>query len=750
MLGSDRFTFETPNVIDPGDLPPTQPQRVEAPKSSNSSSHSRTASVSDDSDEDHYREARHSAARLLSDIGDLDLTPSSPPSLSRSMARPYDPYDDDDDDAELGAHHSLPHVDDARLYAASLLVRDDEKRSPRTPKSPLNLTRTVRLRQPSTGDHLLRKRMLRIGGRVAIVLAVLAISIGIGVGVSSKRQGSASHLPSGGDLEERRDQVRSFLVDNGVTSQEALEETGSPQALAAEWITSKDLEQRQVPAMLHSQQRFVQRYVLAVLYYALGGDEWKEDLRWLTAEDECAWYDNRQIVDYVQTRMAFGVTCNEHLFVKNLFLPKNNLVGSLPPEIRFLTGLDLLSLPYNAINGRLPNEMAELTGLNYLDLKYNKISGYLPGWIGDLEELEVLGLSNNEFAGSVPVNFGTLARLKTLGLDDNALTGDLTFASHLDNLEYFWADRNLFEGFIGNDFLANMPKLRQLDLSFNALKGANVPEHLLQHPTLEVLDLSDNTMIGGIPDLVDDNMALQFLSLRKMGLHHPLPTTLPKLRRLTHLDLFGNEITGTIPNDLGEMVSLNYLFLGQNNFNATSFLPPFLSQLFNLRELSLSSTNIGGQLEGWLSYLKELRLLDLSNNSMVGEVPQEVWDLPELRYLLLNNNDFSGTVPTTATAAAKMQILSLYHTDLQGDVNYFCESNGKIDLLAADCTMTCSTECCPKCCKEGATDCFEGTVSTYLTWYEGMWEFNYTRASYSYDPAILQESGVAYIVNDQP
>lgn len=66
-------------------------------------------------------------------------------------------------------------------------------------------------------------------------------------------------------------------------SGDKLMEVGSPQFKAARWIAEED------PMQLHiNDSSFEQRYVMAVLYYSLDGDNWGAT-NWLSGESECDW-----------------------------------------------------------------------------------------------------------------------------------------------------------------------------------------------------------------------------------------------------------------------------------------------------------------------------------------------------------------------------------------------------------------------------------------------------------------------------
>ncbi|GKZ00680.1 hypothetical protein MPSEU_001020100 [Mayamaea pseudoterrestris] len=787
MLGPDRFAFETPNVIDPGDAPPSQPVRPDQPVGDDmgmngNGGSSTTSRNQDDASQktvptsNRYHDER--SVRLLRDIADLDLSPPT---------EPYDPYRDDrgdDDDLEGGAesssskHHSLPTVDDARMYAASLLQESSGRSGGR------DFQRTVKLRMPkmpvltsssrasvaktaippvseapyNPHRHLLRRQVMRQARKVCAVIVVVVVVVVIAVTVHNKRRGDAApslttatstadgsffNLRSqikGVDTKKRKQDIIAFLIDQTVTSHYDLDDADTPQSKAVDWLAQYDLLVRPVPTKLHSRQRFVQRYALATLYYALSGQQWTKNHKFLSSEDECGWFDEAPVNDYVSQTAAFGVTCDTNLAVQSLYVPDNNLQGSLPSELRFLSNLDMIALPNNAIRGTIPRELRSWSNLVYIDLKYNRISGMLPSWIGDLSNLEVLGLSNNEFAGGVPPNFGSLGRLKTLALDDNALTGDLEWVNHLTKLQYFYGERNSFTGQVNDNFLSELSSLKELDLSSTALLGDDFPLHLLKHPSLEILDLSHTQLKGSLPVIPSMNNVLQFLSLRHCNISGTIPPSLQQLQGLEHLDLTENAFGGTIPNVLGRLTNLKFLFLGRNNFDAMSEMPPLFSQLTDLRELSLESSNLSGRIPSWISYLEYLKLLNLSCNNMDGTIPPAIWDLPELTFVMLHDNQLSGEIPSDIQGAGKMQVLSLFNNSLTGDITYFCDANPDFSFIAPDCTVTCDTSCCEKCCKADEKECFRSELPMYLTEYEGAWEYGFDRASYSFDPDILENS----------
>jgi Leucine-rich repeat (LRR) protein len=796
MLGSDRFAFETPNVIDPGELPPSRPTRdPNDHRDRRGSAHSHTLSTSSPSSstdssvendvllpDETYRQVRASPARLLQSISDLELCPQTDVDGyygdGHDTSVPYDPYD-----AEYGEsvrnhtynesynHHrsfanqssaSLPTVEEARMHASALLV--DKRKGESKP-----LARTVRVGS-SSSQHLVRKRILALAKRFGLVAALIAVGIILSVALVSARKPQNGEGANDEVVMDRRESILVFLGENRYSDVEAMLTPGTPQFRAVEWMAEVDmLRTSETYAVLYNldgtpqevtdlSNRFLQRYVLVLFYYATQSSTgWVQTYNFLMPMDECAWNVHEHVADFQEEKYDVGVSCNSNLQVNQIFLPQANLQGSLPTELGLLTSIRFLGLPRNRLNGTLPETMSNMWNLLYLDLNYNLLSGNLPMFLGDFQYLEVLGLSNNEWFGPLPASLGSLQSLKTLAIDDNVFTGSIDFINYLPNLEFFYADSNLLGGLIDDNFLSGSSKLTQLDLSGNEFRSSSFPAHLLQHPALQILDLSNNKLSGPLPtQALDKNNVLQFLSLRENNLSGPLQATtsgtnvsasathgLGTLRRLTHLDLAQNSLTGAVPYDWRHLQNLSYLSLSQNSLTPAP-IPNFLDEFTNLRELSLQGLNMTLGIPGWLGRLSNLELLDLSFNDLEGSIPRDVFDLPSLTYLMLHRNRLTGNIPPDLVAAEKLLVVTLHKNEMNADMNTFCREAINIGIFATDCVddSNCTEPCCMDCCDANDNLCYEDELADFLKTFEGMWEFQYSRASYSMDPVILAESNV--------
>jgi hypothetical protein len=166
---------------------------------------------------------------------------------------------------------------------------------------------------------------------VAILVATIALVVGFTVSaVQNNRKSSSSNTSKSQDLNkdgvpdvtddnenddmERLDQIHIFLLGSGISSESDLKDPSKPQYKAVQWIANED--QSDIPETndYDTAYAFVQRYVMAVFYYALNGPSWSNQLNFLsTALDTCDWNLNID-VKYPppgtdETNFDFGVSC---------------------------------------------------------------------------------------------------------------------------------------------------------------------------------------------------------------------------------------------------------------------------------------------------------------------------------------------------------------------------------------------------------------------------------------------------------
>ena len=248
------------------------------------------------------------------------------------------------------------------------------------------------------------------------------------------------------------------------------------------------------------------REALIALYNALGGQNWLYKENWCTDAPLEDWY---------------GVYTNGDGRVVEIYLPNNNLRGTLPPEIGNLDCLFWLELDSNSITSPLPDEITKLGRLSGLNLEYNRLtgpfpeqlralkklsslnlsgpwvdtgyslvevpdfdylSGSLPDWISELQNLRYLILSNNHFSGTLPKSLSGLKQLVELNLSSNDFTGEMPDIAEMTNLSCIFLNDCFFSGSVPPLFARVMDNDNNtIGIGGNCLSG-QLPDEILNHP----------------------------------------------------------------------------------------------------------------------------------------------------------------------------------------------------------------------------------------------------------------------------
>lgn len=335
----------------------------------------------------------------------------------------------------------------------------------------------------------------------------------------------------------------------------------------------------------------------------------------------------------------------------------------------------------------------------------NEMEGTIPDSLADWEELETFAIGYNHFSGDLPDIFSGMTKLYEVEAQNNELTGNFDLFEQNEALTTLMLQNNELTGTIGELAFINVP-LEVLDLSNNQI-GGQFPADFYD---IGLVSLHNNQIKGSLPaPFPGYQHAIYHLSLYNNKMSGDLPDNLGDLVYLRHLDLSFNQFDGIIPESIGSCAGLQSLFLGDNDFLARDF--PDLSDLTNLRELSLRNMKITGPIPDWLgTFLVNLVFLDLSNNQISGSLPVTLQKLGSLEFLLLSHNGLTGNIPTELWLA-KLRLFGLDHNSLQGSIGELCGDNGPVDLdwLVTDDTVECS--CCSDQCGGGDhSTCGGGTL----------------------------------------
>jgi hypothetical protein len=153
-----------------------------------------------------------------------------------------------------------------------------------------------------------------------LLLVAVLVAVGVAV-IGTSNNDNGGTMPTPPPLKEdgedasmapltRQERLQSQLAYLSSDSN-VLEDDSSPQFFALSWLANNDtVDERDIP-------RVEARYALATLYFATNGDEWKDDLHFLSPQlHECNWTTSSAA--YIISGQ--GVGCNADMEIISLVI----------------------------------------------------------------------------------------------------------------------------------------------------------------------------------------------------------------------------------------------------------------------------------------------------------------------------------------------------------------------------------------------------------------------------------------------
>ena len=374
--------------------------------------------------------------------------------------------------------------------------------------------------------------------------------------------------------------ARTYLQSEPI-HQPALVASATGLVLVAATLEGFFLGQNQIHGFgYRSRIRQSERDALVDFYWNAGGPGWSRNDHWLSPPgSECRW---------------IGVACGGDLldvYVGELNLESNGLIGSISPRLAELPGLEYLRLSQNGLSGPIPADLTRLDQLRLLelwdnqlsgpiprpqtnqwlnlitlDLSFNQLSGTLPPELFQRDQLLFLTLSVNRLAGTLPaIQQGQSPNLRTIHLGGNSLTGSIPVSwLNLDSLASLWLTGNLLSGSVPSPGPGQWSNLRELFLDSNRLSGP-IPHGLGQLDQLILLRLDSNQLSGDLPETLLELDRIEEMNLADNAFTGPMLNPQPgDWQNLKVFLVSGNQLTGGIPAAWGQLPNLDSWFIASN------------------------------------------------------------------------------------------------------------------------------------------------------------------------------------------
>ncbi|XP_059650393.1 receptor-like protein 7 [Cornus florida] len=292
------------------------------------------------------------------------------------------------------------------------------------------------------------------------------------------------------------------------------------------------------------------------------------------------------------------------------------------PDLKNQSMLAELDLSDNQLEGEIPNWIWEVSnggllvsngGLTYLNFSHNLFSGLQEPYVSHTY-LAAFDIHSNQFHGEIPIP-GVLAEFMDFSSNSFSSSIPTMIGSFLTNSYFFSLSNNSIIGNIPQS-ICNMEYLQVLDLSNNRLNGT-VPSCLIKRSStsLGVLNLRNNRLSGKVLSMFPKNCSLQTLDLSGNNLDGQVPKSLSNCRGMEVLNLGKNILSGRFPCFLENISSLHVLVLRSNRFHGDINCQGKNNESWwNLQIIDLAFNNFGGNLPS--SYFSNWKAMVIDNDNV--------------------------------------------------------------------------------------------------------------------------------------
>ncbi|KAL6614887.1 hypothetical protein ACP70R_037157 [Stipagrostis hirtigluma subsp. patula] len=316
-----------------------------------------------------------------------------------------------------------------------------------------------------------------------------------------------------------------------------------------------------------------------------------------------------------------------NLSLQYLVMDTNHLDVVIPPGLGNLAGdpwmskrskmpspLQHFGLAENNPRGKLLPFLWNLSSLMKFQINFNMPHGTIPPNSGhEFPIIQLFDLNDNQFSGPIPSSLNNISTLTILDLSANNFTGPVSYTIERLN--------SLVRPFLGED-----------GLEADEGKGLEFVASLANCSQLQGLTLSDNYFSAKLlRAIVNFSTTLQEFYLHNNRFTGSIPEDISNLIGLNLLYLGINPISGVIPKSIGKLTNSGVVILCYTSLSG--LIPSSVGNLTNLNKLDESYSNLRGPIPASLGNLK-LSLLDLSHNHLNGSIPKEVLEVASLSYFL--------------------------------------------------------------------------------------------------------------------
>jgi len=318
---------------------------------------------------------------------------------------------------------------------------------------------------------------------------------------------------------------------------------------------------------------------------------------------------------------------------------------------------------YTPIDGE-DCRFGRITGLQ---LQFNNLTGTIPESLFDkLINLTAIDLSHNSLSGTIPTTVGKLRNAQMLQLNHNMLSG--TIPTEI---------RTMGSHVPPDEIAISLEDVRDPDSGQG--ENATYDMELLQTMGLSQLDLSNNQLNGTIPTTIGELVNLQAVDVSNNA-------QLGADGCCDGADSYYNSFYGyntTIPTEVGNLRKLQVLKMDWSRF--MRHMPTEVGNLRNLKfwrvKGSYETNQVSGTIPTQFGNLRKLTEFMMENNTLSGTLPSEIGNMASLEKFTVQDNKISGSLPENMGDIEYLNWWDTFGNKLEGNMPASIQKLSSLDYL---------------------------------------------------------------------
>jgi len=305
---------------------------------------------------------------------------------------------------------------------------------------------------------------------------------------------TSPNTPVHSDAQNRMDDIKFVILQNAITSSSDMQDRTSPAYQALRWMAESDPAQVEPQVNHHDNTELLQRYAMAVLYFATHPTN--HNMQHLDGHAaNGSQLEELEQETHVSSRTRTTPTDQQHSsLVNHMTKPEERDEGRQKQVVEVNRHDQRRST--QIVDGKWTREDRWMTSLAVCDW-----GGIKCETIGPHKVIREVNLTSNALQGTLPSELQALTQLTMLDLSSNQLSGELpaVLFRRLHLLRSFIVGNNHFMGTIPTE-IASLKQMQELDLSRGSFQGT-IPIEIAKMTQLQILILEENQLEQAIPNL---------------------------------------------------------------------------------------------------------------------------------------------------------------------------------------------------------------------------------------------------------